>query len=68
MNPGHNFSTTTYKYVPDFIKDVKDNIDWNQSLDNIDDQLCSYFSVDKGVLDAVVKFDTPMLTIEQYAF
>lgn len=68
MNPGHNFSTTTYKYVPDFIKDVKDNIDWNQSLDNIDDQLCSYFSVNKGVLDAVVKFDTPMLTIEQYAF
>lgn len=68
MHPGHNFSTTTYKYVPDFIKDIKDNIDWNQSLDNIDDQLCSYFSVDKGVLDAVVKFDTPMLTIEQYAF
>lgn len=68
MHPGHNFSTTTYKYVPDFIKDIKDNIDWNQSLDNIDDQLCSYFSVDKGVLDAVVKFGTPMLTIEQYAF
>ena len=68
MNPGHNFSTTTYKYVPDFIKDVKDNIDWDQSLDNIDDQLCSYFNVDKDVLDAVVEFDTPMLTIEQYAF
>lgn len=68
MNPGHNFSTMTYKYVPDFIKDVKDNIDWDQSLDDIDDQLCSYFNVDKSVLDAVVKFDTPMLTIEQYAF
>ena len=68
MNPGHNFSTTTYKYVPDFIKDVKDNIDWDQLLDDIDDQLCSYFNVNQSVLDAVVEFDTPMLTIEQYAF